>query len=105
MGRFSLAQRVELNFAELTDAGTAQWVAANGDAIETEVAGEAVFNETGDGVIITETHTISGGTGRFEGSTGIFVVVRTHLFALSDDGTHVTFGWFEGDITSPGAAE
>ena len=29
---------------------------------------------------------------------------RKHLVALSDDGTHVTFGWFLGTITSPGAA-
>jgi len=29
-------------------------------------------------------------------------VHRTHVRALSDDGTHVTFGWFEGTITSPG---
>ena len=55
-------------------------------------------------VTITEIHTITGGTGRFSGAEGSFTVHRTHVHALSDDGTHVTFGWFEGTITSPGAA-
>jgi len=91
-----------LNGANLTDAGSAEWIAANGDSIYTTVVGSAI---PGDVVFtITEIHTITGGTGRFSGAEGSFTVHRTHVVAPSDDGTHVTSGWLEGTITSPGAA-
>jgi hypothetical protein len=102
LGRFSLTQDVTLNGANLTDAGSAEWIAANGDSIYTTVVGSAI---PGDVVFtITEIHTITGGTGRFSGAEGSFTVHRTHVVAPSDDGTHVTSGWLEGTITSPGAA-
>ena len=84
--------------------GSSQWVAANGDRLETtsvpvsSVLGPLVRTNT-------ENHTITGGTGRFSGAQGSFTVVRTHVLAPSDDGTHVTSGSFEGTITSPGAAD
>jgi hypothetical protein len=102
LGQFSFTQELTLNGANLTDTGSAQWIAANGDIIYTTVIGSAI---PGDVVFtITEIHTITGGTGRFSGAQGSFTVHRTHVVALSDDGTHVTSGWFEGTITSPGAA-
>jgi hypothetical protein len=102
LGQFNLTQRLALNFANFTDTGSAEWIAANGDIINTAVVGSAI---PGDVVFtITEIHTITGGTGRFSGAQGSFIVHRTHVVALSDDGTHVTFGSFEGTITSTGAA-
>jgi hypothetical protein len=102
LGKFSFTQDLTLNGANLTDTGSAQWIAANGDIIYTMVVGSAI---PGDVVFrITEVHTITGGTGRFTGAQGSFTVHRTHVVTPSDDGTHVTFGWFEGTITSPGAA-
>jgi hypothetical protein len=81
--------------------GTGHWIAANGDSIDSTYVASVVF---GDVVVtITEIHTITGGTGRFSGAKGSFTVHRTHVRAPSADGTHVTFGWFEGTITSPGA--
>jgi hypothetical protein len=86
-----------------TDAGSAQCLAANGDSIYTTLVGSAI---PGDVVFtVTEIHTITGGTGRFSGAQGSFTVHRTHVVAPSADGTHVTFGWFEGTITSAGAAQ
>ena len=83
--------------------GSARFVASNGDTIEsTSVVVSSVL-----GPLVrtnTENHTITGGTGRFSGAQGSFTVVRTHVLAPSDDGTHVTAGLFEGTITSPGAA-
>lgn len=82
--------------------GTGHWVAANGDTIETTfvvtaaVPGPVVF-------AVTEVHTITGGTGRFAGAKGVFTLNRTHIVAPSGDGTHVTFGTFQGNITPPGA--
>ena len=98
LGQFSFTHVVTLN----TLTGSARWVAANGDSIDSTsvvvaVPGPVVFT-------VTEIHTVTGGTGRFSGARGSFTVQRTHIRAPSDDGTHVTFGWFEGTITSPGAA-
>src|SRR5688572_26447756 len=56
--------------------GSSQWVAANGDRLETtsvpvsSVLGPVVRTNT-------ENHTITGGTGRFSGAHGSFTVVRT----------------------------
>jgi hypothetical protein len=98
LGQFSFTH--VLTLSSLT--GSGHWVAANGDSIETTsivsaVPGPVVFT-------VTEIHTITGGTGRFSGAQGSFTVYRTHVRALSEDGTHVTFGWFEGTMTSPGEA-
>jgi hypothetical protein len=102
LGQFSLTQEVTANFVNFTDTGSAQWTAANGDSIYTTVVGSAI---PGDVVFtITEIHTITGGTGRFSGAQGSFTVHRTHIVAPSADGTHVTFGSFEGTITPPGAS-
>jgi hypothetical protein len=82
--------------------GTGHWIAANGDSIDTTFVASA---EAGADVLnVREDHTIIGGTGRFANARGSFTVRRTHVFAPSDDGTHVTAGTFEGTITSPGAA-
>lgn len=99
VGRFSFTH--VLTFPALT--GSARWVAANGDSIETtsiivsSVLGPLVRTNT-------ESHTIIGGTGRFAGAQGSYRVVRTHVLAPSADGTHVTSGSYEGSITSPGAS-
>jgi hypothetical protein len=102
LGQFSFTQELTLNGANLTDTGSAHWVAANGDSIDTTVFGLAVPGP--DVFTIAEIHIITGGTGRFAGAQGSFCVFRKHVVAPSPDGTHVTFGSFEGTITSPRAA-
>ena len=78
MGAFSLNQVLPVT----TSMGTARWVAANGDRIDSSFAASADFSTAGDGyVTVTETHTVTGGTGRFVGVQGSFVLVRTHLTA------------------------
>ena len=99
LGQFSFAHVI--TFPALT--GSSHWVAANGDSIDTTSV--AVSSVLGPVVRTnTENHTITGGTGRFSGAQGSFTVVRIHVLAPSDDGTHVTSGEYEGTITSPGAA-
>ena len=101
LGNFSLTQ--ETSFSTLS--GSAHWVAANGDTIDTTFLSSADFSTQSLGYItVTETHTITGGTGRFAGAQGGFILERTHLVALSADGTHITFGSFRGSVTSPGSA-
>jgi hypothetical protein len=102
LGQFSVAQELTLDLVNFTNTGSAQWIAANGDSIDTIVVASAVPGEVV--FTITEIHTITGGTGRFSGAQGSFTVHRTHVVAPSDDGSHFTSGWFEGIITSPGAA-
>jgi hypothetical protein len=100
MGVFSLTQETSL----ITLTGPAHWVAANGDSIDSTFVSSADFSTHSLGYItVTEIHTITGGTGRFAGAQGNFVLERTHLVAPSADGTHVTFGSFHGTITPPGA--
>jgi hypothetical protein len=101
LGQFSLTNVVTLNSAT-GGTGTGHWIAANGDVIDSTFVASAI---PGDVVFtVTEIHAITGGTGRFSGAQGSFTVHRTHVVAPSSDGTHVTFGWFEGTITPPGAA-
>jgi hypothetical protein len=99
MGEFSLTEVVNV----ITLNGSAHWVAANGDSIDTTFIASPDFSTEPLGyVAVTETHTITGGTGRFAGAQGSFILERTHLVAPSADGTHVTFGSFHGSITAPG---
>jgi hypothetical protein len=99
LGRFSFTQRVTLNFATRTTAGVAHWVAANGDSIDTTVAGSGHPTGTPGEIDITDIHIITGGTGRFAGTDGSFTVQR-----LASAITFTTSGSYHGTITSPGAA-
>jgi hypothetical protein len=99
LGQFSFTHVITFP----TRTGSAHWVAANGDTIDTT----SVIVSSVLGPVVrtnTEDHIITGGTGRFSGAQGSYRVVRTHVLAPSDDGTHVTSGSFEGTITSPRAA-
>ena len=100
MGQLSLTNILSLS----TLSGTGHWVAANGDSIDTTFVSSPDFSTAPLGYItVTETHTVTGGTGRFAGAQGTFILERTHITTPSADGTHVTFGSFHGSITPPGA--
>jgi hypothetical protein len=98
LGQFSYTEVITVNLATFTGAGTARWVAANGDSIDTTLVGSAEPTATPGVVSITEVHTITGGTGRFAGAQGSFTVER-----LINAVTQLTSGSFHGTITSPGA--
>jgi hypothetical protein len=99
LGRFSFTQTVTVNFTTGTSAGSAHFLAANGDSIDTTVAGSGHPTGTPGEISITDVHTITGGTGRFAGAQGSFTVER-----LASAITFFTSGSFDGTITSPGAA-
>jgi len=99
LGDFSFTQVATVNLAAFTDIGSAHWIAANGDSIDTTLAGSAELTATPGVISITEVHTITGGTGRFSGAQGSFTVER-----LASGVTFLTSGSFRGTITSPGAA-
>ena len=94
--------------------GSAHWIAANGDSIDTTVVGsvepvdmvpcQVVGAQPEDSYVkITQVHTITGGTGRFAGAQGSFSLTLYHDLILRN-GTHGTCGSFSGTITPPGAA-
>jgi hypothetical protein len=99
VGQFSLTYNLTVNRTNGTAAGSGHWIAANGDTIDTTIAGSSEPTATPGVVSITEIYTITGGTGRFEGAQGSFIVER--LLTLA---TGVTSGSFHGTITSPGSA-
>jgi hypothetical protein len=99
LGEFSFTEETNVT----TFSGSAHWVAANGDSIDSTFVASPDMSTSSLGYItVTEIHTITSGTGGFTGAQGSFILERTHIVASSADGTHVTFGSFHGAITVPG---
>jgi hypothetical protein len=100
VGQFSLTYDLTINIANGTGTGFGHWIAANGDTIDMTNAGTSEPTGTPGVLRITEIYIITGGTGRFEGAQGSFIVERFVNLA-----TGVTSGSFDGTITSPGTAD
>ena len=100
VGQFSFTQELTLDLVTLTATGFSHWVAANGDGIDTTLAGSGEPTDTPGVFRITDINTITGGTGRFAGAQGSFTMER-----LASPVTFMTSGSFGGTITSPGAAK
>lgn len=75
LGRFTITSDFTVNATTVTAAGTAIWTAANGDQIFTDATGQGVVSFPT--LTTDETHTITGGTGRFEGASGTLAVERS----------------------------
>jgi hypothetical protein len=94
LGRFTLVADFTLNLAAATASGSLTLTAANGDVLTGTSTGRAVV---GGGIAaVTETVTVTGGTGRFTGAAGTLTVVRRVVQA-----TGVSSGTLEGTITLP----
>jgi hypothetical protein len=109
LGQFSLFREITGNLVNFSAAGSAQWIAANGDSIYTTLDGQAELSDEFPGsLLVTETHHITGGTGRFTRAQGSFTVVLLHKLAVSGVAggieTHDISGWFHGTISFRGAA-
>jgi hypothetical protein len=97
VGQLSFTYQDTINIVAGTGTGIGQLIAANGDSIYTTIIGSSEPTGTPGVRSITEIDTITGGTGRFAGAQGSFVVER--LINQTD----FTSGSFHGTITSPGA--
>lgn len=97
LGRFTLEAPHVVNQATLTAVGTYLITAANGDTITANLAGTATMVEPPFVIAITETATVTGGTGRFEGATGSIQVER-----VFNRQTGVTTGTLIGWISLAG---
>lgn len=99
VGEFSFSYELTVNLETGSVIGSAHLIAANGDSINTTIAGSSDTTATPEIVTVTEINTITGGTGRFAGAQGSFTVER--LVSLA---TGFSSGSLHGMITSPGAA-
>jgi hypothetical protein len=89
LGAFTASWRITVNISidPSPSTGTFEFIAANGDSLLTDIAGEG----TGVGIAhVTECATITGGTGRFAGSTGTFTIRR--VVDLASGSTSGAFG-------------
>jgi hypothetical protein len=75
LGRFTLTAELTVTSPPPGASGTATWTAANGDEIFTTVIGQGVV--TFPVLAVVETHSITGGTGRFDGTSGSIIVERS----------------------------
>ncbi len=107
LGQFTLDREITGDLLNFSEAGTAHWVAANGDSIYTTLVGQAELSDLPGGFLkVTEIHTITDGTGRFARAQGSFTVELFHQLQPSEVAggveTHDVFGSFHGIITSRG---
>ena len=91
LGRFTLGADFAVNVTNGTASGTFTMTAANGDRI----VGTSLGVGTIEGGIanITETYTITGGSGRFSGASGTIVITR-----VLDETTHLSAALMKGAI-------
>lgn len=96
LGAFSIEapHRVDLATLPAVAKGTFRLTAANGDVLTASFDGEGTPTEAPGVFSIVEIATITGGTGRFTGATGSFVVRRS-----VDLNTLFTAGSFDGKIS------
>ena len=104
LDQFKFILETTINVTDGTDTGSAHFKAANGETLDATYISmkPAELTPTPDGVLfsIKEIYIITGGTGRFAGAQGSFVMER-----VADPQKFITFGSFYGIITSPGAAQ
>ena len=93
LGQFTVTWQFTVNLETGAGVGSAHFIAANGDSIDTTSLGQGDPTETPDVNLVMETHTITGGTGRFAAATGNFTLER-----LANTVTGVTSGSFNGTI-------
>ena len=93
LGRFTVTRQAVVDIPTDVAVGSAHFTAANGDSVFTESVAQSDPTEDPDVLLVEETYTITGGTGRFAGASGSFKVER--LFNLV---TGFTSGSFDGFI-------
>src|SRR5213078_2638111 len=93
LGQLSLYSVVLVDLTTLEGLGSARLIAANGDSIFAYEAGVAVPTPDPNVFDITETFTVTGGTGQYANARGSFNVDRTIDLSTGDSS-----GTFNGAI-------
>jgi hypothetical protein len=99
LGNYTVTFNHTVNLDDFTGVGAAHFIAADGASISTTITATASVPDPVATVI--ETHTITGGTGRFAGTTGSFVLER---IVNTETGVSAT-GSFDGTISIPIAGD
>jgi len=98
LGNFTLNAPHRVNTVNGSASGTFRFTSANGDALTGTFTGQSTPTPNPTVFSIVETATIAGGTGRFGGAHGGFVIRRTvDLTNPFADGT------FEGTVSTIGS--
>jgi hypothetical protein len=95
LGNFTVTWVVEIDFSTPGGAaiGSGVYTAANGDQLFVDLVGHGSPTEDPDVISIVDVQTVTGGTGRFAGATGVFT-----REAFSNLVTGLTSGSFDGTI-------
>ena len=93
LGHFTFVSDFELDLETLTGTQQSILTAANGDLITATVVARGIPSDDGLTVRTVENATITGGTGRFAGATGSYLLQRVIIGA-----TGVSTGSFDGTI-------
>ena len=94
LGRFRFVNDLTLDLATITGTAQATLTAANGDVLTATMVAQGTPSEDGSSLNTLESATITGGTGRFAGATGSFILRR-----VVDQATHIASGSFDGTIS------
>jgi len=101
LGQFTLVYTFMVAFSDInpaTSPGRARLISANGDNIFTTSAGLSIPTADPNVSNIIETHTVTGGTGRFEGAKGTFTINRVITVENQEVLFGTTSGSFNGSI-------
>lgn len=93
LGLFTIDYEIIVDLSTGAGPATAHLVSANGDSLFCAGSGQATETGTPGLVIITESYTITGGTGRLAEASGEFTVVRQVNLMTGD-----TSGTFDGNV-------
>ena len=93
LGKFTMTFDAEVNLSTRVGIGSSEFSAANGDRVFADFVGQSTLTGTPNLISIVEIYTITGGTGRFAGATGSFVLER-----LEDQVTGSSSGSFDGTV-------
>jgi len=93
LGRFTWNLEVHADLAAGTATGTVVLTAANGDRLFTEFTATSAASDIPGTILISEIHTITGGTGRFAGANGSFT-----REAVSNMDMGITSGVLDGTV-------
>ena len=94
LGRFEFVNDLTLHLPTISGTAQSTLTAANGDVLTATMAAQGTPSADGLTLSTVESATITGGTGRFAGATGSFILRR-----VVDQLTHLSSGSFEGTIS------
>ena len=93
LGRFTATFAATVTLETGAAIGSIRFIAASGDRLDATFVGQGTPTTEPGVVSIQEDATITGGTGRFAGATGTFIIQRVLTQA-----TGVSSGSFDGSI-------